>query len=395
MQFASALSRNEETLQAAKQVTASLKRQIRGTINLLAVFFTPDHRNQAELLVEYLQRELSPTVLIGCMGEGVVGDDREIEGEPALSVLAGSLPGVTISPFHLGMMDWEETLLEATDSRLRQSVGIEGGREHETRAFILLGDPYTTPVTELMQRLDQVVPNSITMGGMSSGSDGPGDGVLLFQNRVVDQGVVGVRIAGPVRVESIVSQGCRPIGERMLVTKAEENRILALSGQNALEATQKMIRSLTPRDQDLLGDGLCLGIVINEYQDSFGRGDFLVRSVFGAEPNTGAVVVGDRVRVGQTVQYHLRDAQSADEELREMMAEVSKQEAAPIGGFIFTCNGRGLRLFDSPNHDVRSVLEAVPETPLAGFFAQGELGPIGGKSFIHGHTASIVLFRDL
>ncbi len=329
------------------------------------------------------------------MGEGVVGDDREIEGEPALSVLAGSLPGVTSSPFHLGMIDWGETLLDATDSRLRQSVGIVGGREHETRAFILLGDPYTTPVTELMQRRDQVVPNSITMGGMSSGSDGPGDGVLLFQNRVVNQGVVGVRITGPVRIESIVSQGCRPIGERMLVTKAEENRILALSGQNALEATQKMIRSLTPRDQDLLGDSLCLGIVVNEYQDSFGRGDFLVRSVFGAEPNTGAVVVGDRVRVGQTVQYHLRDAHSADVELREMMAEVFKQEAAPIGGFIFTCNGRGLRLFDSPNHDVRSVLKAVPETPLAGFFAQGELGPIGGKSFIHGHTASIVLFRDL
>ena len=395
MQFASALSRNEETLQAAKQVTASLKRQIRGPIHLLAVFFTPDHRFQAELLVEYLHRELCPTVLIGCMGEGVVGGDREIEGEPALSALAGSLPGVTISPFHLGMMDWEETLLEGSEQHLRRSVGIEGGREHETRAFIVLGDPYTTPVTELMQQLDRVVPNSVTMGGMSSGSDGPGDGVLLYQNRVVDQGVVGVRIAGPVRIESVVSQGCRPIGERMLVTKSEENRILAFGGRNALEVTQEIIQALSESDKELLGEGLCLGIVVNEYQNEFGRGDFLVRTVFGAEPNTGAVVIGDHVRVGQSVQFHLRDAQSADEDLREMMAEIAKDESAPMGGFVFTCNGRGLRMFDAPNHDVRSVLEAVPETPLAGFFAQGELGPIGGRSFIHGHTASIVLFRSI
>ena len=184
------------------------------------------------------------------------------------------------------------------------------------------------------------------------------------------------------------------MGETLLVTKAEEQVIHTLGGKPALEMAQNMLEDLTPEEQEQVQNGaLYLGIVTNEYQDTFGSGDFLVRSVLGADPETGALVIGEDIRAGQTVQFHVRDAQTADEDLRLLMTRAATNDAAPLGGLVFSCNGRGLRLFDLPNHDVRGVLEAVPETPIAGFFAAGELGPIGGRSHLHGQTASIVLFR--
>jgi small ligand-binding sensory domain FIST len=329
------------------------------------------------------------------MGEGVIGGEREIEDDPGVTALAGRLPGVTLSPFHIAAGEWEEALDEAQEHRLRRRLGIPSSILDDTRAFVVMGDPFTTPITEFMERLDSCAPGVPIVGGMASGGHRPGQNALLLQDEVWDEGLVGLRIAGPVRVVTVVSQGCRPVGETLLVTRAEGNRIETFGGRNALEASRAMLRTLSAEDQELIEHGLYLGIVINEYQSAFEQGDFLVRSVLGAEPDSGAVVVGDAVRAGQTVQFHVRDAQTADEDLRLLMARAAQEESAPAGGFLFSCNGRGLRMFEMPNHDVRGVLEAVPETPLAGFFAQGELGPVGGKSFIHGHTASIALLHPV
>ena len=231
-----------------------------------------------------------------------------------------------------------------------------------------------------------------TVGGMASGAEKAGETVLLLNRDIVEDGAVGVRIAGPVRVETVVSQGCRPVGETMLVTKAEGNMIETLGGRPALEVAREILSALTTHEQDMVENGVYLGIVINEYQEAFDRGDFLIRNVLGADPDTGAVAIGDTVRAGQTVQFHIRDAQVADEDLRIMMPAPRRTRPCRQAASVFSCNGRGTRMFDMPNHDVRGVLEMVPETPLAGFFAAGELGPVGGKNFIHGQTASILLF---
>jgi len=229
---------------------------------------------------------------------------------------------------------------------------------------------------------------------MASSAERPGENALLLNGDLWEEGVVGIRIAGPIRVETVVSQGCRPIGETLLITKAEGNMLHSLGGRNALEVTQEILETLRPEEQELIRkEGLFLGIVVNEYQPAFERGDFLVRSIRGADPNNGALAVGENVRAGQTIQFHIRDARTADEDLRLLMARAAEDETAPTGGLLFSCNGRGVRMFDLPNHDVRGVLEAIPETPLAGFFAAGELGPIGGKNFLHSHTASIAIFR--
>jgi small ligand-binding sensory domain FIST len=373
----------------------SIRRQMSGAIDLLVLFLTPEYQDDAQQLSRALRLALSPRVLLGCTCEGVIGGDREIEREPAISILTGSLPGVTLAPFHIGMEEWERLLDENDPSKLKRSLALGSEDRSPTRAYIVLADPFTTPIAELMQSLDDLTPGAPTLGGMCSGAQQAGQNLLFLNSQILEDGVVGVRIAGPIKVDAVVSQGCRPIGATLLVTKADGNRIATLSGQNALDLTRDMLNALPDSDKDLLSNGLFLGIVVNEYQSTFGRGDFLIRPVFGADKETGAIAVGENVRAGQTVQYHVRDAQTADEDLRELMKQAATDEVAPAAGLLFSCNGRGVRLFDMPNHDVRGVLEAVPETPLAGCFAQGELGPIGGRSFIHGHTLSVALFRPL
>jgi small ligand-binding sensory domain FIST len=201
-----------------------------------------------------------------------------------------------------------------------------------------------------------------------------------------------VGFGGAVRLDTVVSQGCRSIGEPLVITRAEENRILELGRRPALQVAEELLSQLPAEDMELLrAGGLFVGLVINEYQERFGRGDFLIRSLLGADRETKALAIGDAARAGQTLQFHLRDAASADEELRELLAEEIGRGAA--GGLLFSCNGRGTRMFPEPNHDARVTREVLPGLPLAGFFAMGELGPVGGKSFIHGHTASLVLFR--
>jgi len=395
MQFAAAITRFENVQEAVAHLVESIRRQMAGEVDLLVVFLTPDFQDDAQQLSRGLRLALSPRVLLGCTCEGVIGGDREIEREPGISVLAGSLPGVTLIPFHFGMEEWESLLDENDPSKLKRFLALTPEASAPTRAFLLLADPFTTPIAELLQSLDDLAPHAPTLGGMCSGAQQAGQNLLFLNGQILEDGAVGVRIAGPVQVDAVVSQGCLPIGTPLLVTKAEGNRISALSGQNALDVTRDLLNGLPEPEKELLSNGLFLGVVVNEYQSGFGRGDFLIRPVFGADEETGAIAVGETIRAGQTIQYHVRDARTADEDLRELMKQAAKDEAAPAGGLLFSCNGRGVRLFDMPNHDVRGVLEAVPETPLAGCFAQGELGPIGGRSFIHGHTLSVALFRPI
>jgi len=233
------------------------------------------------------------------------------------------------------------------------------------------------------------------MGGMASGADAPGQGRLLLGERVLEQGAVGVLLQGPLRLWSVVSQGCRPIGRHMVVTRAEENLILELGGKPPLLQLQQLWQELSSRDQELFQQGLHIGLAVSEYRERFGRGDFLVRNVLGLEQQTGALAIAGRARVGQTVQFHVRDSQSADDDLHLMLqVAATAHDAKPASALLFTCNGRGTRLFSQPHHDAQVVRAEMADIPIAGFFAQGELGPVGTQNFIHGFTASIVLFAD-
>jgi small ligand-binding sensory domain FIST len=260
---------------------------------------------------------------------------------------------------------------------------------------LLLGDPFTFPVDDFLKQVNERNRGLRVVGGMASGAQGPGQNRLLLGEKVPDHGAVGVLFRSPVKVRSIVSQGCRPIGRHFVITRAKENLILELGGKPPVEQLQALWQELSPRDQQLFRQGLHVGRVINEYRGEFQRGDFLVRNVLGIERDSGALAITDRVRVGQTVQFHVRDAETADEDLHALLQlDLSAHAQKPAGALLFTCNGRGTRLFAEPNHDAKVIRAEAGDVPVAGFFAQGELGPVGGQNFIHGFTASVVLFED-
>jgi small ligand-binding sensory domain FIST len=260
----------------------------------------------------------------------------------------------------------------------------------------LLGDPFTFPADRFLKQVNQEAPGFRMVGGMASAGHEPGSNRLVLNGEVFEDGAVGLVVDGPLIVRTIVSQGCRPIGRPLIVTKVDRNIIRELGRRPALEVLREIFEGLSEDEQAQVQDGLHLGRVINEYQERFERGDFLVRNVLGADEE-GGIAINDFVRVGQTVQFHVRDAETADEDLRGLLdAERGQRpEARPRGALLFSCNGRGSRLFAGPNHDVGLIHAVLDKNlPVAGFFAMGEIGPVGGQNFLHGFTASIVLFEE-
>jgi small ligand-binding sensory domain FIST len=386
MRFHSSISNVENSREAIERCIAVARDAMGGKIDLAVLFFTQHHVENAEEIVERLWLELDPQAVVGCSAEGVIGGDAEIERSPGVALLVGEMPDVRLHPFHVSVDDWKPLLNDADDFRERLGAG------EETRALLGLGDPFTTPMHQLLPALDHLCPHAPLIGGMASAGRMAGENVLVRNDGIYRDGMVGLSISGPVEIDTIVSQGCRPLGQPMVVTKAERNVIAELGGKAALTVLRDMIESLPAEQKQLLQNGLLVGTVINEYKERFGRGDFLIRNLMGADQNTGAIAVADYMRTGQTIQFHVRDAATADEDL-SLLLDAQSAGKPPAGGLLFSCNGRGTRLFESPNHDISSAHRAMPDVPLAGFFAAGELGPVGGRNFIHGHTASMVLFR--
>ena len=353
--------------------------------DLAVLFYSPHHRDAVMTVGPALRQQLRAGVLLGVPGETVVANEREVENAPALALWLGKWAGkVTATPFHLDieqtgdgytLLGWPDELVEADPAK---------------SLILCLADPFTFPVDTFLQQLNDEKPGLPVVGGMASGADEPGQNVLIVQDELAPTGAVAVLLQGDVRFRTVVSQGCRPIGKPLVVTRARDNMLLELGGKPPMEQLQAIWLTLKPRDHELVQRGLFLGRAMSEYRDQFGRGDFLIRNILGMDQDSGAIAVADNVRVGQTVQFHVRDAATADEDLHALLRQAGKA----AGGLLFSCNGRGTRLFDGPDHDAKCVQHLAGPLPLAGFFAQGELGPVGKQNFIHGFTASVVLFDE-
>lgn len=386
MQFASCLSLEVDWRAAVAEIGAAAE-QLSGPPDLAMLFVSHDHDEHLERMAADVCERIGNDQLIGCTGESIVGTGREIEMQPAASLWLARLPSVSVRLMHLNfdrtheggvIVGWPDSL---------PAVWPRPG------AVVLLGEPFSFPSDYLLERLNDDQPDFPVIGGMASGGQSPGDNKLIFGSRILESGAVAVLMHGPVRLQTIVSQGCRPIGERFIVTKSERNVIMQLGGKPALTRLQEVFATLPTSEQMLVQQGLHVGRVVSEYQDRFEQGDFLVRNVVGVDHESGAIAVGDYIRTGQTVQFHIRDEMTADDDLRQLLARVREEPSAvPRGGLLFTCNGRGTRLFSRPDHDAATIRDTLGDMPLAGFFAQGELGPVGGKNFVHGFTASMVVF---
>jgi len=371
--------------QAATQAVAQATEALGDASASLGVLFASAHfLGAADTLVTAISNALGRLPLIGCVGEAVAGGAREVESEPAVSLWLGA----GLGPVETFAMEYIRT----------PSGGAYGGylfpREPKG-AHLMICDPFTFPADGLLTHLNEQVPGAVVMGGMASAASAPRQSRLFLDDRVLSAGAVGVHLPD-AEVHPLVAQGCRPIGDAYIITDADGNVIHELGGRPPLVRLREMAAALPSRDTELLAQGLQLGVVIDEYRADPGQGDFLIRGVVGADPDSGAIAVGDQIQVGQTVQFHVRDAQSADEDLRRALERESAALGGrrPAGALLFTCNGRGSRLFTEPDHDAGLIAATLGDIPVAGFFCAGELGPVGGQNFLHTFTASIALFPD-
>lgn len=384
---ASALSLQEDAGAALREACQAALGEIGGPPDLAMLFFSAHRARHADRLAAQACELLGTDNLLGCSGEAIVGMAREIEEEPALSVWLAHWPGVNSSLFRL---QFERT----REGGVIQGWPEELAGEWPADTFILLlGEPFSFPADLLLDRLNEDRPGVPVIGGMASGGAEPGDNRLLLGRESLAEGAVAALISGPVRLRTVVSQGCRPIGRPYVVTKAERNVIHELGGKPALIQLKEIFDTLPAREQVLVQKALHVGRVVSEYQERFEQGDFLVRNVVGIDPSNGAIAIGDYIRAGQTVQFHVRDQEAADAELKQLLAEAAKRSPGPAGALLFTCNGRGTRMFSQPNHDAQCLAKAFGQLPVAGLFAQGEIGPIGRQNFMHGFTASVAIIE--
>lgn len=385
-QFASAVSRSLDTEAAARDLVDEIRGKL-GSVrpDLACLFFSSHHISRAEVLAETIADALHVRVCIGCSGEGVIAGAEEMETAPAVTFWTACLPGATLTPVRLSFSPMQDQF---------SLVGWpEAGGIDST--FLLFADPFTTPMQDVLTLLEERYPGAAALGGLSGGGQNAGENRLVLGREVFEGGLVGVRISGPVEIRPVISQGCRPIGERYVVTKAEHNMVHELGGTPALERLQHVFESLGGEDRQRAHRALHIGIVIDEHRSHFERGDFLVRNLVGADQTTGAVAIGDVVQEGQTVQFHLRDAKSASEDLSLLIAaDRTGHRNPPLGALVFSCCGRGQGLFGRPHHDAGILAERLGGIPVAGFFAQGEIGPVGGRNFLHGYTASMAIFAE-
>jgi small ligand-binding sensory domain FIST len=297
------------------------------------------------------------------------------------------MPGVRLTPFHLD----ERELPESADAQeWRETIDVDpASRPH----FLLVADPLTIDAGAVIAGLDAAYPAASKVGGLASGGPVPGANRVFLGAGAHRSGLAGVALAGNVAVETIVAQGCRPVGKPMLATRCQGNVLQEVDGRAPIEVLRELYPSLSTRDQELFRHSLFLGI---EMRDSveYREGDLLVRNLMGMDPKTGALVVGAELHPMQVVQFLLRDARTAEEDLARLLDRSSARVTPPSGALLFSCLGRGAHLFGRPDHDTDLFREKVGPVPLGGFFCNGEIGPVGGATFLHGYTSAFALFRE-
>lgn len=386
IRIGSAISTSSNAVEAANEIFDGAMSSLGdSSADLAFVFVSSAHGEGVKDIVASLAPRLGKATLLGCTTQATIGEEREVEEGPAVSLWVASLPGAVLVPFNVSFQQTPDG---------PAVVGFPILEDH-IRAVFLLADPYTFPTQHLLESLNDDYPELPVFGGQASGA-GAGQISLILGDEILGQGAVGVQVGGAIDVTPLVSQGCKPIGEPYIVTAARGNIIHQLGGKPPLFRLREIMSKMTREDRARAAHNLHLGVVIDERKADPAPGDFLIRAVLQADPETGAVSVGDVLSIGQTVQFQVRDAATADADLRNLLEEKLRQTDGrdPQGALLFTCNGRGANLFGAPDHDVSALRDHVPGMPVAGMFCGGEIGPIGGKNFLHGYTASVALFLE-
>jgi small ligand-binding sensory domain FIST len=410
MKWANALSTRSSLEAAIAEVVERAQESLGTAANFGILFISAAFASEYSRLMPLLKERLSVPILIGCSGGGIIGVDsggkaQEVEVEPALSLSLAYLPEVKIHAFHVTAEE-----LPDLDSSPDAWVKVIGVSPEEQPHFILLADSMFSKVNDLLQGLDFAYPGSIKLGGLASANAMGANNGLFFNYQLQREGIVGVALSGKISVETIVAQGCRPIGQTYRVTEGERNILLGLEAQTDAEigrsnsqgrapltVLQELIQAMSEEDRALAQHSLFVGVARNAFKQTLEPGDFLIRQVLGVDPRVGAIAIGDRVRPGQRIQFHLRDADASAEDLRTLLnryCEQSSTDAKPEAALMFSCLGRGEGLYGEPNFDSHLFSRYFGNVPLSGFFCNGEIGPIAGNTFLHGYTSVFGILRQ-
>lgn len=416
MKWVSALSTRPSLEAAIAEVVERAQQALQVPANLGFIFISSAFASEYPRLMPLLQERLPNVPLIGCSGAGVIGmaqSDRpqEIEAEAALSLTLACLPDVEVHPFHLS-----SDALPDLDSPPNAWVDLIQVSPADQPQFVLLADPAFNRISDLLQGFDFAYAGSTKVGGLATGNFSGMTGGLFCNDRFYREGAVGVALTGNIVLEAIVAQGCRPIGQPYVVAEGDRNILLALEVQansgstsmgggaavsqkgTPLEMLQNLIQSLSEEDRTLAQHSLFIGVAQSEFKQTLEQGDFLIRQLIGVDPRAGAIAIGDRIRPGQRVQFHLRDAKASAEDLEALLERYQMNHTGttttPVGALMFACTGRGEGLYAEPNFDSKLFARHLPGTPLSGFFCNGEIGPVGGSTFLHGFTSVIGIFHQ-
>ena len=390
MRWASATSELPDPDEAAEEVAVAVRDALDGAPDAAFLFFGEAYARGAERLAERVRGVLGGGVVVGCSGRSVIGAGHEIEGRPAVSLTGARLPHVSVRPLRVageGFPRGAEAWCDAFDID-------PSARPH----FVLLADPWSCDAEALVQQLDRDFPGAVSIGGLASGAEQPGENALVLENRVYADGLVGVALWGDLVVDGVVAQGCRPIGHPHFVTRSRDHLLTELDGRPPMEVLRALYDASCARDQALMESSLFLGIEMRPELHEYRRGDFLIRNLVGADPDDGTLAVAAPLQDGLVVQFHLRDAQTSALDLEERLTRYRNVErigGAPCGALLFSCLGRGVGLYGLPDHDTDALRRHLGPLPVGGFFCNGEIGPVGARSFLHGYTSAFAIFRPL
>jgi small ligand-binding sensory domain FIST len=357
-------------------------------VDLGLVFMAPRFFPHAKQVLEILRVHAKIPLLAGCSSQSLIANGEELEENPGLALALYSLPGAKLSAVHFKQEQVEEA---NGPGYWRMETGIEPEDSNGWLAFI---DPFHLDSEAWLHTWNEAYAPLPVMGGLASGDMAEQRTQVYLNGDVFEEGGVAICVGGEVRIAGMISQGCTPIGETWTLTRVQDNMIQEIGNRPAYKVLEETFNELTPQEQKIARGNLFVGLVVNEYLEEFHRGDFLIRNLLGADPRSGSIAVGAFPRTGQTMQFQRRSPAAAMEDMDELLGRTARELGAATiyGGCLCSCNGRGQGLFGRPNHDAKSVQDRFGPLGLAGFFCNGEIGPIGEKNFLHGFTASLALF---
>lgn len=368
---------------AAKNAALRIRQELSEPATIALAFVSPDYQADLEEFVDIIRVDGHVSEVVGCTGTGLVFDERENEGISGFSILALHAENTSI------------TIHELTTEVVEASGSPEYWKQHLPQAsgWIVLANPFGFAVDEWLVDWNRAFPGVPMVGGLASGGR-EAESIAVFHNAKTIHGAVAVALNGQLRLVPVISQGCRPIGEPLPVTSADENVIFSLGSRPAYQALESAFQSLTEAEKSHAQGNLFAGLAGDEYVEEFRPGDFVIRNIIGADPQSGAVVIADIPRLGQTMQYQLRDRDAADADLQRVLNHVAPLVRKPIGSLLFCCTGRGTEFFNEPHHDAGMISRVLGPHSSAGFFCNGEIGPVAGRNCVHGYSAACAILVD-